>query len=576
MQIIEQKVIQALIPNEGILCSAKMGMAIAEFEKSVDAGCPFIFLDTNDWGVVNQLLMRYITSPNKTFISEYLHGKGNIGNSFFEQMSDNSGFITYEERKNSDTDLYNLIFDFEAESSRFVILRGFSRLIEEKPFVIDWFLKAATHQHNTTDLKQRRIFIIAEPYVSIPSLLLPCSAKIVLPKPDEKEIQNIFETKFSEPQDYKYEAIYNEFKNPDKRRAVFSNLLGFSQTEIEYLFDYAVKGTPKQFENTIKAAKTSLAAKAACLQLVDAKNDDFGGMENLKEHMKNVAKLLSHRNVFFNAHLPCPKGILLVGMPGCGKSLAAKTSATILNRPLLQLDFGKILGKHVGESELNFRTALDIAEKSSPCVLWIDELEKAFAGLEDSNGVTKRLFGYFLTWMQESVADVYIVATANNISKIPPEFKRKGRFDKIFSIHMPSKNEREKIFQYHLSKLDKAGMLVNGIIDKCKDYAEKTSYCIMSSSCKDNDDRGVSGADIASIIQNALSKAIIRSEKENLKNIKISNDDMIEAIKEIQGHTQRDIMKKQVVTETQDSNTDGYKYLEKFLNDSGYVSASKE
>ena len=590
MQIVNQKKIQPLTPNEGILCSASMGKAVYVFEKSIEAGCPLIFLDTNDWGVVNQLLVTWqINHPDNPLnsITEYLYGYGDIGSSFFDAAAAGNEYVVYSEKSFSDNstqkqvvkELYDLIFDVDTNQSKLILLRGFSKLIEDCSFVIDWLLKQAIHLYNSIDADQRRVFIIAEPYVTIPSLLIPCSTKIILPKPDAREIQNIFAEKFSNPGDDRNaqskKRIYDRLNaDPAKKRTVLNNLLGFSKTEIEYLFDYSASDTPKEFERTIKLAKTSLAAKAASLQLIDAKEDDFGGLENLREHMKNVAALLSRRDIFCDAQLPCPKGILLVGMPGCGKSLAAKASAKILNRPLLQLDFGKILGKFVGESELNFRTALDIAEKSSPCVLWIDELEKAFAGLEDSTGVTKRLFGHFLTWMQDTTADVYIVATANNISKIPPEFKRKGRFDKIFSIHMPNKEERKKIFEFHLHKLARKDMLSDGVINQCAMYAEETSYRKMSADSKD--DKGVSGADIAAMIQSSLGKAIRRGNNEGSKGIRISSEDIIDAIREVKGHTQRDIMKNQIIEGMQTADTDGYLYLEKFLNESGYISASKE
>ena len=153
-----------------------------------------------------------------------------------------------------------------------------------------------------------------------------------------------------------------------------------------------------------------------------------------------------------------PKGIMIVGMPGCGKSLAAKAAAKLFEIPLVRLDIGRLLGKYVGESEHNMRRALKLAEAISPCVLWIDEIEKAFSGVGESGGgsdVTTRLFGQFLTWMQEKENTVFIVSTANDISKIPPEFLRKGRFDELFYVDFPGVEERKQIIEIHLKKRNK-------------------------------------------------------------------------------------------------------------------------
>ena len=149
---------------------------------------------------------------------------------------------------------------------------------------------------------------------------------------------------------------------------------------------------------------------------------------------------------------------MIVGMPGCGKSLTAKATANLFEIPLVRLDVGRLLGKYVGESEENMRKALKLSEAISPCVLWIDEIEKAFSGVGGSGGgsdVTTRLFGQFLTWMQEKESTVFIIATANDISHMPPEFLRKGRFDELFFVDLPNKEERRMIIEIHLKKRNK-------------------------------------------------------------------------------------------------------------------------
>jgi AAA+ superfamily predicted ATPase len=203
--------------------------------------------------------------------------------------------------------------------------------------------------------------------------------------------------------------------------------------------------------------KEQIIKKTGTLEILNFKEtiDDIGGLNNLKSWLRNKARIFKQLDRAREYGVDIPKGIMLVGMPGCGKSLVAKATSRLFEVPLLRLDIGKLLGKYVGESEANFRQAIKIAEAVSPCILWIDEIEKAFAGIGEAGGggdVTTRLFGSFLTWLQEKENTVFVVATANDISKFPPEFLRKGRFDELFSVDFPNDEEREKIFTIHLEK----------------------------------------------------------------------------------------------------------------------------
>jgi len=151
-------------------------------------------------------------------------------------------------------------------------------------------------------------------------------------------------------------------------------------------------------------------------------------------------------------HLPQPKGVLLAGPPGVGKSLLAKNIATILNLPLLQLDISSMLGSLVGESEGNIRRALKTAEAIAPCIIWMDELEKALSGTGDTSGVSQRILGNILTFMSECTAGVFVVATCNDPSALPSELKRKGRFDEMFFVDLPTEPERAQILSIHLHR----------------------------------------------------------------------------------------------------------------------------
>jgi SpoVK/Ycf46/Vps4 family AAA+-type ATPase len=178
----------------------------------------------------------------------------------------------------------------------------------------------------------------------------------------------------------------------------------------------------------------------------------LGGLANLKGWLGRAQAGYSERARELG--LAPPRGILLVGVQGCGKSLACRTVAREWGLPLLRLDAGRLFDKYVGESEKNLRKAFTTAEAVAPVVLWIDEIEKAFAsgGSDADGGLSKRLFGAFLTWLQEKQPGVFVAATANDLSAVPPELLRKGRFDEIFFVDLPTDAERRLIFSLHLEK----------------------------------------------------------------------------------------------------------------------------
>ena len=225
--------------------------------------------------------------------------------------------------------------------------------------------------------------------------------------------------------------------------------------------------------------------------------DDIGGLENLKAWLKRKAKVLKNIDKAEAFGVDLPKGVLIAGLPGCGKSLNAKAAAALFEVPLLRLDMGRLMGKYVGESEANLRQAISLAEAISPCVLWIDELEKAFAGIGGAGGgneVTTRLFGTFLTWMQEKEGLAFVVATANNISNLPPELLRKGRFDEIFYVGLPSAKEREKIFSIHIGKRRKQDLPNINLAP----LVQKTE--------------GYSGSDIEGVVKDAIEAAFTQDK----------------------------------------------------------------
>jgi ATP-dependent 26S proteasome regulatory subunit len=196
--------------------------------------------------------------------------------------------------------------------------------------------------------------------------------------------------------------------------------------------------------------------KSGILEYYDSADDleHVGGLGNLKEWVRKRSVAFSEDASRFG--LPPPKGVLLLGVQGCGKSLCARAISQVWKLPLLRLDVGRIFASFVGNSEENARRAIATAESVAPALLWIDEIEKAFAGSQSSGvsdaGTTSRVFGTFLTWLQEKTAPVFVIATANDIGSLPPELNRKGRFDEIFFVDLPDEIERREIFSIHLSR----------------------------------------------------------------------------------------------------------------------------
>lgn len=255
----------------------------------------------------------------------------------------------------------------------------------------------------------------------------------------------------------------------------------------------------------IHEQKRQLVKKSGIMEMVTVRErlDDIGGLDKLKEWLETKAKILKNIDKAQEYGVDAPKGVLIAGLPGCGKSLCAKAAAALFEVPLLRMDMGRLMGKYVGESEANMRKAIALTEAIAPCVLWIDELEKAFAGIGSSGGseVTTRLFGTFLTWMQEKNGLAFVVATANKIQGLPPELLRKGRFDEIFYVGLPNSSEREKILQIHIGKRRKAD-LVN---------VDLTSIVEMTD--------GYSGADIEGVIKEAVERAFVHDMPNLTKDI---------------------------------------------------------
>jgi AAA+ superfamily predicted ATPase len=208
--------------------------------------------------------------------------------------------------------------------------------------------------------------------------------------------------------------------------------------------------------SVVFSEKQQIIRKSGTLEYYESqeKFTSVAGLENLKDWLSKRSAAFSDRAAQFG--LPAPKGVLLLGVQGCGKSLCAKAASSLWKLPLLRFDIGRVFGSLVGSSEESMRRALQTAESVAPAILWIDEIDKAFAGTQGSagsdGGTASRVFGTFLTWLSEKTAPVFVIATANDISHLPPEMLRKGRVDEIFFVDLPNEDERREIFRIHLLK----------------------------------------------------------------------------------------------------------------------------
>jgi SpoVK/Ycf46/Vps4 family AAA+-type ATPase len=245
-------------------------------------------------------------------------------------------------------------------------------------------------------------------------------------------------------------------QDPDLLDQVVEAALGLTADEAGNVFAKSLVRTRDFDIDTILHEKKHIIRKSGILEFYETSQrfSDVGGLDILKDWLRKRQAAFAKKARDFG--LPMPKGILLIGVPGCGKSLTAKAVGALWKMPLLRLDVGKVFSSLVGSSEENFRKAIMTAEAVAPSILWLDELEKGFSGTKSSGqsdaGTTARVFATFITWLQEKTSPVFVIATANDVSMLPPELLRKGRFDEIFFVDLPSPEERSTIATIHIDK----------------------------------------------------------------------------------------------------------------------------
>ena len=433
--------------------------------KYVDAGYPIIFINS------------FEEIKTDAIIKEVMGGREGL------EWNGAKGFVDFRTKqplikgKNLVETLRLLDSDNELDR-KFLVLKDAIGFLEEQE--VTALLKDVALQISQG---LDTVIVIVSSIVKIPKELEKFITIVELEYPTQDEIKKQI-GRFSEEQDSPIsDSLLEEMSISFK---------GLTEFEIESLLATALAQNgmfTRQDLNLIFEQKQQMIMKSGILEMIPLKErpDDIGGLESLKTWLRRKAKVYKSINKAMDFGVDMPKGVLIAGVPGCGKSLAAKVTAQLFEVPLLRLDMGKIMGKYVGESEENMRKAISLAEAISPCVLWIDELENAFAGIDGSGSeVTVRLFGTFLTWMQEKTSPAFVIATANDITKLPPELMRKGRFDEIFYVGLPNRKERKKIFEIHIAKRRKSD-LSNIDLDMLVSKTE-----------------GYSGADIEGVVKDAV------------------------------------------------------------------------
>lgn len=475
----------------------------------IDALHPIIYINHFDFKVIDDMLMQI--GQGVKFV-EYNNALGCID------------FVSKSPMVECHlADFLKMTLEDGYECETFIILKDIHQELK-KPEIIA-LLKRIAEDNLYREDYHATIFIISSTLV-IPHDLENFITVFDIPLPNSGEIMELID-EFVKDLDI---SVDQYLKND-----IALSFKGLNEFQIKQILNLAYQDggyIDAEDKVLILKEKEQFIKKSGMLEILNFKEtiDDIGGMDNLKIWLNKKAQIFNNLDKAMKYGVDVPKGIMIIGMPGCGKSLAAKATASLFKIPLVRLDVGRLLGNYVGESEENMRKALKLSEAISPCALWIDEIEKAFAGdfgTGSNAESTTRLFGQFLTWMQEKENTVFIVATANDISNISPEFLRKSRFDELFFIDLPHGEERRKILEIHLKKRGKWNRNIDTIA-----LIKETE--------------GFNGADLEAVVRDAVETAFIEARTElttqdliksiqNTKSISSTLHDKLEHIREMVG-----------------------------------------
>lgn len=354
-------------------------------------------------------------------------------------------------------------------------------------------------KETAAEMPSQHALVFTTPHGEVPAELASTARKWKLRPPDKAELEDLIERTSGDLRARGFEVQLDAEQIP----RFVETLKGLSLHQAERVLQDATIGDGSLSGSdlaSIRSAKAELFTSEGVLELVEANVGtlaDVGGLEGIKEWLELRMKAQDLPDL----GLPAPRGVLLTGVPGCGKSFIAKTLARTWDQPLLLLDPARLYNKYHGESEDRMARSLSSADAMAPAVLWIDEIEKGFASSGDGDGgLSKRLLGTFLRWMQDRPDGVFLIATANDVSSLPPEFLRKGRFDEIFFVDLPTADARREILALHLSS--RGYKLEPPDVDKLADMTE-----------------GFSGAEIEAGIVGALYRSFAEGEKLGMRRL---------------------------------------------------------
>ena len=402
-----------------------------EFVLLLKARYPIIYISTNEEERIEYLIKycakKYVV---RTYYSwDFVDG--------YQGNPNDTGFAA-----RNPLEALDLIEKLTPETASIFVLKDYDNFL--KDFSVIRKLKNLSRNLKT----QPKNIIIVSSEVNIPDSLKEFVTLLEFPLPSYSEILEELNRLISSLQQKIEPATVNNIATAcqglslERIRRVLSKVIA-KYGEID-------KSSP----NLILQEKKQIIQQTQLLEycLNDKSLSDLGGLDNFKDWLELRSEAFSQDAIQYG--LPYPKGLLLVGVQGTGKSVAAKIIANEWQLPLLRLDFGRLFASLIGRSEQRVRKMIEIAEALSPCILWVDEIDKAFAGAQSSgdSGTTSRVLATFITWLSEKTTPVFVVATANNIDMIPPEILRKGRFDEMFFLNLPTREEREAIFEVHLKK----------------------------------------------------------------------------------------------------------------------------
>lgn len=507
--------------------------------------CPIIYINHYHFSYVDEVLKDIFEYKalglGSESIVEFDNGQGCIVN--FSDKTKNKKLAKFENIKHIlrvliDPSTENLSWEEKDPKPAFAdkkifLFKGITRSLvneDEVSLMQSFAAKYEAGGYDNTTI----IIVSPDPISSLPLSLLKYITVLEILPPTTEEIR-----------DYVLSASRTEIRDNRTKNDVDNmvrTLQGLQMYEVRQTLKTVLELTHGRInDRAVKMAlkeKKRIVKKSGIIEVIDTevRFDQVGGLQKLREDLTIKSNIYSNLGDAEKYKVPIPKGILIIGMPGCGKSMIAQATANLFDVSLLRLDVSRLMGKYVGESEANLRLALATAEAAHPCVLWIDEIEKAFAGGNSKSGdndmLVMRMMGHFLTWMQERKTPVYIVATANDVMR--PEFMRKGRFDEVYFVDFPNEVERAQILDV---KIKKYREMRDSIFDfseigDCKDVVKdmKGEY------------GGFSGSEIECVLNMVVEKRFQEyiAQKSAANNqdfvpqtIKIKKEDFTEAIKQI-------------------------------------------